>query len=364
MKAATEVNISLPGSQYPIVIHADQFDVNRIRPQLSQRKIMVVSNETVAPLYLDQVTALFPDNPVFSCVLPDGEVYKNIDSWQTILNALAQHQFNRSDCLLSLGGGVICDMTGYAAASWMRGIDFIQMPTTLLSQIDASVGGKTGINHPQGKNLIGAFHQPLAVIINASTLQTLPTREFNAGIGEAVKYGGINQVQFFQWLDKHQAAIRAQNADTLIELISQCCQFKAAVVEQDEKEQGMRALLNLGHTFGHAIETATNYRTLHGEAVALGMVMAAELSCQLGYCEADIRKMLENLLQAFDLPIMLDSDITAETLLHLMKSDKKVINDQHRLILMKGMGQAFIAAGVKDAEIIQAIHTCVVPKSR
>lgn len=363
MSAATTINIALPASQYPIVIHPHQFDVSSIKPQLAQRKIMIVSNETVAPLYLEQVMALFPDHSVHSCVLPDGEVHKNIDSWQTILNALAQHQFNRSDCLLSLGGGVICDMTGYAAASWMRGIDFIQMPTTLLSQIDASVGGKTGINHPQGKNLIGAFHQPLAVIINTSTLQTLPTREFNAGIGEAIKYGGIDQAQFFHWLDRHQTAIRAQQADTLIELVAQCCQFKAAVVEQDEKEQGVRALLNLGHTFGHAIETATHYQMLHGEAVALGMVMAAELSQQLGHCEADIRKMLENLLQAFDLPIMLDSDVTAETLLQLMKSDKKVINDQHRLILMKGLGQAFIAEGVKDAEIIQAINTCVVSKS-
>ena len=351
MNQSTQIDIQLPGRSYPIVIHPSQFDLSAIQDLVIGRKIMVVTNETVAPLYAAQVMALFDGQPVFQCVLPDGEQHKTVGSWQTILDALAAHQFNRTDLLVSLGGGVICDMTGYAAASWMRGMDFIQMPTTLLSQIDASVGGKTGINHPKGKNLIGAFHQPRAVIININTLGTLPEREFNAGIGEAIKYGGINQPAFFQ-----AAAISSHQPDALQSLIAQCCQFKADIVELDETEQGVRALLNLGHTFGHAIETATHYRYLHGEAVGIGMVMAATLSAQLGHCSTDIRKRLENLLQAFDLPIKLNQETSAETLLELMKSDKKVVNDQHRLILMKSMGEAFIAEGVTDADILLAIN--------
>ena len=356
-----QLTINLPGGSYPILIHADRFALDDIRELWLNRKVMIVTNRVVAPLYLEAVQQLFGDQPVFSCILPDGEEHKTVASWQTILDALAEYQFNRSDLLVSLGGGVICDMTGFAAASWMRGIDFIQIPTTLLSQIDASVGGKTGINHPHGKNLIGAFHQPQAVVINASTLQSLPTREFNAGIGEAIKYGGINQAGFFHWLADQVSAIKALDPDTLMSLISQCCAFKADIVEQDEKEHGVRALLNLGHTFGHAIETATEYRCLHGEAVALGMVMAAEMSAQLGHASPEIRKMLENLLQAFDLPIMLDSTISPGDLLNLMKSDKKVVNDQHRLILMRGLGDAFIADGVTDADILNTLNRCLQP---
>lgn len=359
MTSAIQVDINLPNGKYPIIIHPDQFDFGSIKALLTNRKVMIVSNETVAPLYLSSVLELLAHNSTFSCVLKDGEQFKNVDSWQTILDALATHQFNRSDILVSLGGGVICDMTGFAAASWMRGIDFIQIPTTLLAQVDASVGGKTGINHTSGKNLIGAFHQPKAVIINTSTLNTLPSREFNAGIGEAIKYAGINQADFFIWLSGHVDAIKNKDSEILMQLISRCCQFKADIVQQDEKEHGIRALLNLGHTFGHAIETATHYKYLHGEAVALGLVMAAELSAQLGHCDFDIRKMLENLLQAFNLPIMLDSGLPVETLLDTMKLDKKVINDQHRLILMKGMGLSFIAEGVNDAEISKAIKTCL-----
>jgi len=354
-----QIDINLSHTNYPIVINSDRFDVSVVKDDFLGKKIMIVTNEVVAPLYLEEVKALFPKQKVYQCILKDGEAHKTVNSWLEILNALAKHQFNRSDLLVSLGGGVICDMTGFAAASWMRGIDFIQMPTTLLSQIDASVGGKTGINHPQGKNLIGAFHQPKAVIINTRSLSTLAPREFNAGIGEAIKYAGINQLEFYRWLDKHVSSIKNKDASILMEMITQCCHFKADIVQQDEKEQGVRALLNLGHTFGHAIETATDYRYLHGEAVALGMIMAAQLSTDLGYCENNIRKMLENLLQAFDLPIMLDDRLAAETLLELMKADKKVVNEQHRLILLKGLGQAFIAENVKDADIIHAIQTCL-----
>ncbi len=354
-----QLNIALPNGQYPIIIDSEKFDFSEFKSWLAGKKIMVVSNEVVAPLYLDELIQLFADNQVYHCLIGDGEIHKTKNSWLKILDALAEQQFNRSDVLVSLGGGIVCDITGFAAASWMRGMAFVQVPTTLLSQIDASVGGKTGINHPKGKNMIGAFHQPQAVIINAKTLRTLPTREFNAGIGEAIKYAGINQAWFYDWLVNHQQAIKQLDEAVLMELITHCCQFKTKIVEQDEKEQGIRALLNLGHTFGHAIETISDYHYLHGEAVALGMVMAAELSAQLGFCEPDIRKMLENLLQAFELPIMLDNQYAAEEILTLMKSDKKVINDQHRLILLKDMGQAFIAEGVKDAEILEAINSCM-----
>lgn len=354
-----QLSIDLPHSHYPIVIDTEAFDFSGQMNWLKGKKIMVVSNDVVAPLYLNEVTQLFKQNSVHHCVIGDGEEHKNCNSWMKIMDALAAAQFNRSDVLVSLGGGIVCDITGFAAASWMRGMAFIQVPTTLLSQIDASVGGKTGFNHPKGKNMVGAFHQPQAVIINAKTLKTLPSREFNAGIGEAIKYAGINQLWFYDWLADNQTAIVNQDEAILMELIAHCCEFKTDIVEQDEKEQGVRALLNLGHTFGHAIETVSGYRYLHGEAVALGMVMAAELSAQLGHCSVDIRKMLENLLQAFDLPIKLDGSYAAAEILQLMKSDKKVINDQHRLILLKGMGQAFIAEGVNDDDILQAISTCI-----
>lgn len=354
----TQLNITLPNAQYPIIIDSDDFDLSVLKDWLKDKKIMIVTNEIVAPLYLSEVSALFAGHVVHSCVLKDGEQHKNNASWMQILDVLAANHFNRSDVLISLGGGIVCDITGFAAASWMRGMAFVQIPTTLLSQIDASVGGKTGFNHPQGKNMIGAFHQPQAVIINARTLRTLPSREFNAGIGEAIKYAGINQVEFYTWLTDHKQAIKDQDKTVLMALIASCCRFKTEVVEQDETEQGVRALLNLGHTFGHAIETVSNYQYLHGEAVALGMVMAAELSANLNLCSADIRKMLENLLQAFDLPIMLGMEHAAEAVLRLMKSDKKVINNQHRLILLKGMGEAFIAEGVNEKDILKAIKSC------
>jgi 3-dehydroquinate synthase len=354
-----QLNIAFPNVQYPIVIDSDQFDFSLLQNWLQGKKVMVVSNDVVAPFYMDELKRLFKNHKVYDCIIGDGESHKNQQSWLKIIDALAEAQFNRSDVLVSLGGGIVCDITGFAAASWMRGMAFIQVPTTLLSQIDASVGGKTGINHSKGKNMVGAFHQPKAVIINAKTLKTLPPREFNAGIGEAIKYAGINQAWFFEWLVQNQQAIQSMDEAVLMELIAHCCEFKTTIVEQDEKEQGVRALLNLGHTFGHAIETVSQYRYLHGEAVALGMVMAAELSAQLGHCATDIRKMLENLLQAFDLPIKLDNSYSAEDILKLMKSDKKVINDQHRLILLKGLGQAFIAEGVEDAQILPAITSCI-----
>lgn len=356
-----KVNVKLSHCEYDIFIHENSFFFEAIQNQLKNRKIAIISNLTVAPLYLESLkSALTPYNKdLHALILPDGEEYKNTQSWQMILDFLAENNFNRSDLLISLGGGVICDMTGFAAASWMRGIDFIQVPTSLLAQVDASVGGKTGINHTKGKNLIGAFHQPLAVIINTSTINTLPDREFKSGLGESIKYGFINQTDFLDWMSKHSKNINQQDLTTLSALIAQCCTFKRDIVQQDEKESGIRALLNLGHTFAHAIETYTHYTEYtHGEAVAIGMVMAAELSMISGVANDNLRKELENHLQDFDLLTKLSTSIDAQKLVALMRLDKKVQNNQHRLILMQSMGSAFIHKNICENDIYQAIQNC------
>jgi 3-dehydroquinate synthetase len=296
------LSLDIPGKQYPILIDRQAFNVAQIKSRLKAQKIMLVSDDNVAPLYLEPLHAEFSDYEVHECVINVGEKHKNIDSWQIIINALAKHGFNRSDALVAVGGGIVCDITGFAAASWMRGVDFVQIPTSLLAQIDASVGGKTGVNHTAGKNLIGAFHQPQAVLINIATLQTLPPREFNAGIGEAIKYAGINQPEFYRWLHDNRLVIKQQDQSAMQHLISECCRFKAEIVRDDEKEQGVRALLNLGHTFGHAIENVSDYRYLHGEAVALGLVMAADLSERLGHAKVGLKDQFIELIAAFDLP--------------------------------------------------------------
>jgi 3-dehydroquinate synthase len=356
-----KVNVKLSHCEYDIFIHENQFCFEPLQNLLTNRKIAIISNVTVAPLYLDSLkAALTPYNKdLHVLLLPDGEEFKNLKSWQKILDFLAQNNFNRSDLLMSLGGGVICDMTGFAAASWMRGVDFIQVPTSLLAQVDASVGGKTGINHSQGKNLIGAFHQPKAVIINTSTVKTLDEREFKSGLGESIKYGFINQPDFLQWMTNNASLIIQQDLNTLSELIAQCCCYKRDIVQQDEKESGIRALLNLGHTFAHAIETATQYQQFtHGEAVAIGMVMAAELSDILKCSNNNLRKELEKHLQDFQLQTKLSKDIKANALVKLMRLDKKVINHKHRLILMKSLGEAFIQTNVCEEDILQAINHC------
>ena len=355
------VNVNLKSCQYDIYINDSCFDFSQVSGHLKNRKIVIVSNETVAPLYLDSLISSLSvyNGTVYSFILADGEQFKNQKSWADILDFLAENGFNRSDLLVSLGGGVVCDMTGFAAASWMRGVDFIQVPTSLLAQVDASVGGKTGINHPKGKNLIGAFHQPIAVIINTSTLKTLPLREFKSGLGETIKYGLINQLGFKHWLDDHASAINEQNLSVLTQLIAKCCEFKAEIVQQDEKELGIRALLNLGHTFAHAIESYTHYTTYaHGEAVAIGMVLAAELSVIIKVCGSQLRKELEKHLQDFHLLTMLPKEFSAEKLLEYMRLDKKVINNRHRLILIKSIGKAYIQTNVCEKDILQALKNC------
>jgi 3-dehydroquinate synthase len=355
------VNIDLENNHYTIYINNETFDFDAIKTLLTHRKIAIISNETVAPLYLESIVSSLKsyNTDIYTFILADGEQYKNQKSWSAILDFLAENQFNRSDLLISLGGGVICDMTGFAAASWMRGIDFIQIPTSLLAQVDASVGGKTGINHPKGKNLIGAFHQPKAVIINTSTLRTLANKEIKSGLGEAIKYGFINQPHFIGWMVTHAQAINSLDLYVMTELISKCCQFKAEIVQQDEKETGIRALLNLGHTFAHAIETMTNYSEYsHGEAVSIGIVMAASLSENLKISESSFTKKIEHNMQLFNLQNSIPKEMNPSELIRIMRLDKKVINNKHRIILMKSIGQAYIQENVSEQDILEAIISC------
>lgn len=333
---------------YPIVITERTVTENdsmakQIAPYIGGRQVLIVTNDTVAPLYLnaleDELAGQFT---VKVCVLPDGEQYKNQDSINQIYDALMAERFNRDVTLIALGGGVVGDMTGFAAASFMRGVNFIQIPTTLLSQVDSSVGGKTGINHAQGKNMIGAFWQPQMVLADMSTLKTLPARELSAGLAEVIKYALIMDEAFLTWLEDNLPAMMALDLAVLGEAVKRCCQYKADVVAQDERESGVRALLNFGHTFGHVIETHQGYGNwLHGEAVAAGMVQAAELSQKLGWLSAEEVARVKHILTLANLPITPPS-IDVQTALNLMGHDKKVKHGQIRLILLKSLGKAVL----------------------
>ena len=333
---------------YPIVITENaaiekSSMAQQVAPYIGGQQVLIVTNETVAPLYLkaleDELSVQFM---VRVCVLPDGEQYKNQTSIDQIYDALMAEHFNRDVTLIALGGGVIGDMTGFAAASFMRGVNFIQIPTTLLSQVDSSVGGKTGINHAQGKNMIGAFWQPQMVLADMSTLKTLPARELSAGIAEIIKYALIMDETFLTWLEANLPAMMALDLAVLGEAVKRCCQYKADVVAQDERESGVRALLNFGHTFGHVIETNEGYGNwLHGEAVAAGMVQAAELSQKIGWLTHDEVARIKRVLILGNLPIT-PPVIEVENALNLMGHDKKVKHGQIRLILLKSIGDAVL----------------------
>ena len=329
-------------------------------PYIAGKQVCIVTNDTVAPLYLDRLTTLLAtDYQVDVVVLPDGEQFKTLDTLSRIYTTLLEKKHNRTTTLIALGGGVVGDMTGFAAASYQRGVNFIQVPTTLLSQVDSSVGGKTGVNHPLGKNMIGAFYQPQSVIIDTEVLATLPPRELSAGIAEVVKYGLITDLGFYQWLEQHIKALKNLDTAVVVEAIARSCQIKADVVSQDEKESGIRATLNLGHTFGHAIEAAQGYgQWLHGEAVAAGMVVATELSAQLGWLAAADVDQLRRLLQAVDLPISLPKAMSPEQFLEIMAVDKKVIDGRLRLVLLKAIGQSVVTDQAPRESIIASINRC------
>jgi len=351
--ARRELVVELGARRYPIRIGAGLLaDAAHWRDALPGRHALVVSDEHVAPLYLDRVAAGLRNRSFSSLVLPAGEAHKSLDSAAKIFAALAELQASRDACVIALGGGVIGDLAGFAAACWMRGIAFVQMPTTLLAMVDSSVGGKTGVDLPQGKNLVGAFHQPRAVIADTATLATLPDRELRAGFAEVVKYGALGDAEFFAWLEQHADALLARDAEKLAEAISRCCTQKAGIVARDETERGERALLNFGHTFGHALETVCGYgRLLHGEGVAIGMCLAARLSARTGMSADADTVRLRDLLTRFGLPTAIPAGTDADALLAAMRLDKKNASGRLRLILWRGVGRAEIAENVDEAAI-------------
>ena len=349
------LEVDLGDRSYPIHIGPGLLDdPESYRAWIRSRQVMIVSNTTVAPLYLDKVVAALDGYVVETVILPDGEKYKTLDTVNLIFDKLLESRFDRGCTLLALGGGVVGDMTGFAAASYQRGVDFVQVPTTLLSQVDSSVGGKTGVNHPLGKNMIGAFHQPRCVIADTNTLDTLPDRELSAGIAEVIKYGLINDPEFFIWLEENIDALLARDAEALIFAIERSCRDKAEIVAADELEAGQRALLNLGHTFGHAIEAGMGYgEWLHGEAIAAGMAMAAEMSRRLGWLEREDVERICALLEKATLPVRPPAEITPSRFLELMAVDKKVISGKLRLVLLEGIGKSLVT-GEFDRKILEA----------
>ncbi|HNZ56980.1 MAG TPA: 3-dehydroquinate synthase [Methylophilaceae bacterium] len=341
------LNVELASRSYPIYIGRHLLSrAELILPHLKRKQVAIVTNTTVAPLYLDKLSKTLAEAgvKVTPIILPDGEAYKNSETLNKIYDALLENHCERSTTLIALGGGVIGDLTGYAAATFLRGVPFIQIPTTLLSQVDSSVGGKTGINHPLGKNMIGAFYQPQAVLADIDTLQTLPPREFSAGVAEVVKYGLIRDADFFDWLETNVEKLMALDEAVLSYAIYRSCQNKAEVVARDEHENGERALLNLGHTFGHAIENAMGYGVwLHGEAVAAGTMMAADLSRRMGWLSHQEVERIRALLTKAKLP--LDApQLGVEKYLALMQLDKKVADGKIRLILQQGIGKSVITS--------------------
>ncbi len=339
------LQVDLGDRAYPIYIGSDLISNPEFFAQhIKGSRVMVVSNTTVAPLYLEQLKKALVDFNVSEVILPDGEEFKTLDVLNQIYTALLENRFDRTCTLIALGGGVVGDMTGYAAASYQRGVNFIQVPTTLLSQVDSSVGGKTGVNHPLGKNMIGAFHQPQAVIADTLTLNTLPDRELSAGMAEVIKYGLINDVEFFEWLEENMEALMARDLVLLAEAIRRSCADKAQIVAADEKESGQRALLNLGHTFGHAIETGMGYgKWLHGEAVGAGMAMAADMSCRLGWIEVNKVNKINDLLKRAAVPASPPESMSGDDFMGLMSVDKKVLDGKMRLVLMKDIGHSIIS---------------------
>lgn len=320
---------------------------------------MIVTNETVAPLYLKKIQEQIINKQCEVVVLPDGEKYKNLTTLNMIFDQLLIKNHNRTTTLVALGGGVIGDMTGFAASCYQRGVSFIQVPTTLLAQVDSSVGGKTGVNHELGKNMIGAFYQPVRVVIDIDTLNTLPEREFRSGLAEIIKYGLITDINFFEWLEKNMENLVDRNPDVLIEAISISCKTKASIVNEDEKEMGKRALLNLGHTFGHAIESWQKYTgLLHGEAVAVGTVIAAIMSHQIGYIGiADVKRVID-IMKIAGLPFAPPENMTAQSFIEYMQRDKKNINEGIRLILLKSIGCGLIIEKSSLEDIKLAIDAC------
>ncbi|MGH8177008.1 MAG: 3-dehydroquinate synthase [Steroidobacter sp.] len=351
------VDIALGDRSYPILIGPDLLGEAAVFDEhVKARSVLIVTNSTVAPLYLEPLRRTLQDRRVSAVVLPDGEQHKTLDSMSRIIDALVEHRMNRDAAVLALGGGVVGDMAGFAAACYQRGIDYVQIPTTLLAQVDSSVGGKTAVNHPCAKNMIGVFHQPRCVIADTRTLRTLPDREYRAGIAEIVKYGFIHDSAFLDWLEANADALLARNDAAVIHAIRRSCEIKAQVVAADEREQGLRAILNFGHTFGHAVETAAGYGVLlHGEAVAVGMAMAAEMSERLGWLTHAQYIRAIRVIEKFELPVA-GPRIGAQRARELMGLDKKVLDGRIRLVLLRRLGQAEVLGDYPAPALDDTLH--------
>ncbi len=350
------MQVDLGARSYPIYIGADLLvSTDLLKQHIYSKQVLIVSNDTVAPLYLQKILDALAGLDVKSVILPDGEQYKTLETLATVFDKLMEYKFSRNATLLALGGGVIGDVGGFAAACYQRGIKFIQVPTTLLAQVDSSVGGKTGVNHPHGKNMIGAFYQPQCVIADTSVLATLDDRQLAAGIAEVIKYGLISDSEFFQWLEHNVEALLDRNFDALVYAIERSCQNKAKIVSEDEREAGLRAILNLGHTFGHAIETGVGYgKYLHGEAVAIGCCQAAYLSWQMDYLDENDVERIIALFKKANLPVTPPDDLSSDQFIELMAVDKKNIDGKIRLILLKSIGRATLPLEV-DINLLRAV---------
>ena len=348
------LHVELGERSYPVYIGRDLLSDHKMLTQhIRGSQVVLVSNDTVAPLYMDRLRAGLQDRSlVTEVILPDGEQYKTLDTLASIFDQVMADNHNRTTTFIALGGGVVGDITGFAAACYQRGVDFIQVPTTLLAQVDSSVGGKTAVNHPLGKNMIGAFYQPAAVLIDTNTLHTLPQRELSAGLSEVVKYGLICDAPFYEWLREQMPRLMAREEAALAEAIERSCGNKARVVSADEREGGVRAILNLGHTFGHAIETVQGYgQWLHGEAVATGMLLAMELSARRGWVSSGDVDQLRGMLTDMHLPVTPPEGMSSSDFLDVMARDKKVVDGRLRLILLRSIGEACIVDDVSEAEL-------------
>jgi 3-dehydroquinate synthase len=350
------VNLELGQDSYPIYIGSGLIQTaDLVTSHIKGNRALIVTNETVAPLYQEQLENSLCGINVDVVVLPDGERFKTLETLTLIFDALLQNNHNRQTTIIALGGGVVGDMAGFAAASYQRGVDFIQVPTTLLSQVDSSVGGKTAVNHPLGKNMIGAFYQPQCVLIDTNTLATLPARELSAGLAEVIKHGALGDREYFDWLELNIEGLLAMDAQCIAQTVKRSCEIKAEIVGQDEKEQGIRALLNFGHTFGHAIENGLGYgEWLHGEAVGAGMVMAADLSVRLGMCDREGALKLRDLIAKAGLPIVPPPGLVNQ-FTELMGRDKKVSDSGLRLVLLEALGKAKLVDNVDDVMLQQTI---------
>jgi len=358
---AHTLTVELGRRSYPILIGDGVLrDGALLARHVPARDVLIVSNTTVAPLYLEALERALSPRRAVATLLPDGESYKTLDTVARILDVLVANRFGRDCVVVALGGGVVGDMAGFAASVYQRGVAFVQVPTTLLAQVDSAVGGKTGVNHPGGKNLIGAFHQPTAVLADTATLATLPPRELRAGLAEVIKYGLIRDAGFFAWLEAQTDALLAGDRDALAHVILRSCQIKAEIVGRDELEHGERALLNFGHTFGHAIEAASGYgRWLHGEAVAAGMAMAARMSCESGLIDAATLARISALIERMGLPTRVEG-VSPAAMLQGMRMDKKVLEGQIRLVLLRGIGEGFVTAEYDPQRLERTLdaHLC------